>query len=103
MKIKEDVRRIPVMHTFIGYYRVPKNTPIILESILVAHIIDSMMDCECDFEIKKENGEYIIIPDVSKIDLCHSMKFFIKYDKWTRLKETKIKAEDYPIHVKYYS
>lgn len=84
MQVKEDVRRISVLYTFIGYYRIPKNTQIILESISVTHIIDSMLDQECDFEIKKENDEYIIIPDVSKIDLCHSMKFFVKYDKWLK-------------------
>lgn len=67
--------------TFIGYYRVPKDTAIILESIKVAHVVDSQVNCDCKFEIKKKNDEYIIIPDVSNIDLNHSMKFFITYKK----------------------
>lgn len=31
----------------------------------------------CDFEIKKQNGEWMIVPDVSKIDLDHGMDFEI--------------------------
>ena len=99
MKVtKREEVIVPVIYdTFIGYYRIPKNTPIILDSILVGHVIDHMLDCECEFEIKKKDGEYIIIPDVSKIDLCHSMEFFVKYNKQVFGKEIEIKAEDYDL------
>lgn len=90
---------IPIMDLFIGYYKIPKDIAIILDSITVAHIVDHVFDVECDFEIKRnKDGEYVIIPDVSKIDLKHSMEFLIKYKKaYSKLTKCVIKSTDIPI------
>lgn len=90
---------MPFMELFIGYYKIPKDTAIILDSITVAHIINHTFDVECDFEIKRnKDGEYIIIPDVSKIDLKHSMEFIIKYKKaYGNLTKYVIKSTDIPV------
>lgn len=100
-KIVETRIDVPFMDLFIGYYKIPKDTAIILDSITVAHIIDHVFNAECDFEIKRNrDGEYIVIPDVSTIDLKHSMEFMIKYKKAHKnltkcvIKSTYIPASD---------
>ena len=89
---------IPMTYMFIGYYKIPKDTAIILDSITVHHLADNLCDCPCDFEIKKKDGEYVVIPDVSKIDLKHSMNFLIKYKVVkNNFVKCELKSEDFPI------
>lgn len=74
---------VTFMHSakFTGYYRIPKSEPIILDRIHIFHTVNGENKEECDFEIKRQNGEWIIVPDVSKINLNHSMDFVILVPK----------------------
>ena len=99
-KYKQTRIDIPFVETFIGYYRIPKETAIILETVSVRHLVDHMADkADCSFDIKRNSdGEFIIIPDVSKIELNHSMEFMIMYKKaYHEIKKYSIKASDLPL------
>lgn len=74
----EEKFTVQDQHLFTGCYRIPKGDAFDPYSINVAHVLkNGRIGATCDFEIKKENGEWIIVPDISKIDLQGSMKFYI--------------------------
>lgn len=99
-KYKQTRIDITFATTFIGYYRIPRDTAIILETISVRHLVDHALDkSDCPFDIKRnKDGEFIIVPDVSKIDLNHSMEFMIIYKKaYREIEKYSIKSSDLPL------
>lgn len=94
MNTKSEITTIKCLHKFIGYYKFQKEESAILDSIGVYHMIDEVMHCECDFEIKKDKEGYILIPDVKNVDLMHSMNFVIMYDRKVYAEKIEIKATD---------
>ena len=94
MKTKSEMTAIKNIHKFIGYYKFPKEESVMLDSIGVYHMIDEVMHCECDFEIKKDGEDYILIPDVKNVDLMHSMNFAIIYDRKVYAEKIEIKSSD---------
>lgn len=78
----EEKFTFPVYHVFTGSYKIPKDETFDLYSVTVGHLFkDNGFDQMCDFTIEKENGSWLIVPDVSKIDLQGSMKFFLSMKK----------------------